>query len=70
MRSARRGDAGRSVLWMRGLSWMDLPEFEGLAGRPAEVKEGSPDCLGPFRAEGSERALAPCSGFLSEYVAG
>jgi tetratricopeptide (TPR) repeat protein len=58
------------MLWLRGLSWMDLAEFEGLAGRPAEARKAAQTALALFEQKQASALSRRARVFLSDHVAG
>ena len=58
------------MLWLRGLSSMDLAEFEELAGRPAEARKAAQTALALFEQKQASALSRRARAFLSEHVAG
>jgi predicted ATPase/class 3 adenylate cyclase len=57
------------MLWLRGLSWMDLAEFEGLASRPAEARKAAQTALALFEQKQASALSRRARVFLSDHVA-
>lgn len=58
------------MLWVRGLSSMDLAEFEGLAGRPAEARKAAQTALALFEQKQASALSRRARVFLSDHGAG
>jgi class 3 adenylate cyclase/tetratricopeptide (TPR) repeat protein len=55
------------MLWLRGLTWMDLAEFQSLVGRPAEATKAALAALVLFEQKQASALSAHAREFLSKH---
>jgi tetratricopeptide (TPR) repeat protein len=58
------------MLWLRGLSWMDMAEFQRLQGRQVEATEATKKALVLFERKGARALSGQARAFLSELGVG